>query len=69
MDRQEAIVRLARGAGWSAEAVSQWRKRGRVPEAARYRLLLLAEAAGDRLAPADFEGWRTKRGPRANGAA
>jgi hypothetical protein len=69
MDRQERIVRLARAAGWSAEAVSMWRKRGHVPHRFRLTLARMAEDEGERLETVDFEGWRTKRGPRANGAA
>jgi hypothetical protein len=69
MDRQEQITRLARQQGWSAEAVSMWRKRGKVPHSARYKLARAAEEVGISINPSDFEGWRTTRGPRAGIAA
>jgi hypothetical protein len=64
-DRQETIVALARRLGWNAEAVSQWRKKGRVPQECRWRLYVAACKDGLVLDDADFEGWVTTRGPRA----
>lgn len=65
IERQETIVAIARQLGWNTEAVSQWRKKGRVPQECRWRLYVAARKVGLVLEDDDFEGWVTTRGPRA----
>jgi hypothetical protein len=65
MDGQEQIVAWARELGHSSYRVSDWRKRGRVPHKHRLELVRYAAKHSVELSDADFENWRTKRGPRA----